>query len=308
MSLFKVIFTGSKQALEAAGDVVKKSIEKKGREHKVDFPGTAYTLPVIYAATGNKVTTLGELESALDIVSNLIVEEENLEKALNAGLATAIAAEIIEAVKYATIADPYPSPCVGHIPDPLIRTLGLPLVKGDIPGIAVVLGECPNSTIAGKIIKDYQAKGILTFLVGNVVDQAIEAKVVMGPSLRVIPTGYDVSSVIHVVSVAMRVPLIFGGLEAGKLDDILKYTAQRVPAFVNAFGPLSELVVAVGAGAMALGFPVITDQEVPEIPTKLITQKDYDSFTKTSLDCRGIELKPQKSLFQLLMARRLKIE
>ena len=306
MNLIDSVFIGSKQAFEAAGDAVKKCIEQKGREYEVGFPDTAYALPVIYAATGKKVTTLGELESALDIVNSLIVEEDGLEKkALNSGLATAIAAEIIEAVKYATIDNPYPSPCVGHVPDPLIRSLGVPLVQRDIPGIAVVLGECPNSTIAGRIIQNYQAKGVLTFLVGNIINQAIEAEVAMGPSLRVIPIGYDVSSVIHVVSVAMRVPLMFGGLEAGKLDDILQYTAQRVPAFVNVFGPFSELVVAVGAGAIALGFPVLTDQDVTEIPGRLITQEDYDGITQASLDYRGIKLKERKSLFQILMTRQL---
>lgn len=142
-------------------------------------------------------------------------------------------------------------------------------------------------------------------MVGNIINQAIEAEVAMGPSLRVIPIGYDVSSVIHVVSVAMRVPLMFGGLEAGKLDDILQYTAQRVPAFVNVFGPFSELVVAVGAGAIALGFPVLTDQDVTEIPGRLITQEDYDGITQASLDYRGIKLKERKSLFQILMTRQL---
>ena len=40
----------------------------------------------------------------------------------------------------------------------------------------------------------------MTFLVGKVIDQAIEADVKMGVDLRVIALGYDVTSVIHVVS------------------------------------------------------------------------------------------------------------
>ena len=122
---------------------------------------------------------------------------------------------------------------------------------------------------AAKVIKDYQSKGLLTFLVGKVIDQAIEAGVKMGLELRVIPLGYDVTSVIHVVSVAVRAALIFGGLTPGDLAGLLEYTSKRVPAFVNAFGPLSELVVSAGAGAIALGFPVITDQTVLEVPMNL---------------------------------------
>ncbi|HBY3257345.1 TPA: CO dehydrogenase/CO-methylating acetyl-CoA synthase complex subunit beta [Clostridioides difficile] len=291
MNLYNIIFTGSEQALGAAQAMLAEAIEKNGKEHKVAFPDTAYSLPCIYAATGQKMNTLGDLEGALEVVKSLINRTHLLEHAFNAGLATALAAEVIEALKYSTIDAPYSEPCAGHITDPIIRSLGVPLVTGDIPGVAVVLGECPDAESAAKVIKDYQSKGLLTFLVGKVIDQAIEAGVKMGLELRVIPLGYDVTSVIHVVSVAVRAALIFGGLTPGDLNGLLEYTANRVPAFVNAFGPLSELVVSAGAGAIALGFPVITDQTVLEVPMNLLTQKDYDKIVATSLEARGIKIK-----------------
>ncbi|VFC58063.1 bifunctional acetyl-CoA decarbonylase/synthase complex subunit alpha/beta [Clostridioides difficile] len=291
MNLYNIIFTGSEQALGAAQAMLAEAIEKNGKEHKVAFPDTAYSLPCIYAATGQKMNTLGDLEGALEVVKSLINRTHLLEHAFNAGLATALAAEVIEALKYSTMDAPYSEPCAGHITDPIIRSLGVPLVTGDIPGVAVVLGECPDAESAAKVIKDYQSKGLLTFLVGKVIDQAIEAGVKMGLELRVIPLGYDVTSVIHVVSVAVRAALIFGGLTPGDLNGLLEYTANRVPAFVNAFGPLSELVVSAGAGAIALGFPVITDQTVLEVPMNLLTQKDYDKIVATSLEARGIKIK-----------------
>ncbi|HBF4427581.1 TPA: acetyl-CoA decarbonylase/synthase complex subunit alpha/beta [Clostridioides difficile] len=291
MNLYNIIFIGSEQALGAAQAMLAEAIEKNGKEHKVAFPDTAYSLPCIYAATGQKMNTLGDLEGALEVVKSLINRTHLLEHAFNAGLATALAAEVIEALKYSTMDAPYSEPCAGHITDPIIRSLGVPLVTGDIPGVAVVLGECPDAESAAKVIKDYQSKGLLTFLVGKVIDQAIEAGVKMGLELRVIPLGYDVTSVIHVVSVAVRAALIFGGLTPGDLNGLLEYTANRVPAFVNAFGPLSELVVSAGAGAIALGFPVITDQTVLEVPMNLLTQKDYDKIVATSLEARGIKIK-----------------
>ncbi|CZR96099.1 MULTISPECIES: acetyl-CoA decarbonylase/synthase complex subunit alpha/beta [unclassified Clostridioides] len=291
MNLYNIIFTGSEQALGAAQAMLAEAIEKNGKEHKVAFPDTAYSLPCIYAATGQKMNTLGDLEAALEVVKSLINRTHLLEHAFNAGLATALAAEVIEALKYSTMDAPYSEPCAGHITDPIIRSLGVPLVTGDIPGVAVVLGECPDAESAAKVIKDYQSKGLLTFLVGKVIDQAIEAGVKMGLELRVIPLGYDVTSVIHVVSVAVRAALIFGGLTPGDLNGLLEYTSNRVPAFVNAFGPLSELVVSAGAGAIALGFPVVTDQTVLEVPMNLLTQKDYDKIVATSLEARGIKIK-----------------
>ncbi|WP_422446126.1 acetyl-CoA decarbonylase/synthase complex subunit alpha/beta [Thermoanaerobacterium sp. DL9XJH110] len=291
MTLFDIIFTGSEQALSACKSVVEKTVEAFGENEKISFPETAYSLPMIYAATGKKVNTLADLKEVIPIIESLIVKEQSLEKALNAGLATAVAAEVIEACKYTGGKNPYEEPCAGFIPDTVIRSLGVPLVTGDIPGVAVVIGEAPSDEEAAKIIKGYQTKGLLVFLVGKVIDQAVSAKVKMGLELRVIPLGYDVTSVIHVVTVAIRAALIFGNVQPGNLAELLKYTKERVPAFVNALGPLSELVVSAGAGAIAMGFPVITDQDIQEVPQNLIVQKDCDKLIPTSLEARGIKIK-----------------
>lgn len=49
MNLYNIIFTGSEQALGAAQAMLAEAIEKNGKEHKVAFPDTAYSLPCIYA-------------------------------------------------------------------------------------------------------------------------------------------------------------------------------------------------------------------------------------------------------------------
>ena len=67
---------------------------------------------------------------------------------------------------------------------------------------------------------------------------------------------------------------------------------KRVPAFVNAFAPLNDVIVACGAGAIALGFPVITNQEdVARVPKSLICQKDISKWNATSLEARDIKIK-----------------
>ena len=154
MNLYNIIYTGANQAYDAANGALTSAIAEKGKECPVAFPDTAYSLPCIYAATGQKMATLGDLEGALAIVKSLIVEKPLLETALNAGLATALSAEIVEAVKYALNPTPYEAPCAGHVVDPIIRSLGVPLVTGDIPGVAVVLGECPDAETLAKVVKD----------------------------------------------------------------------------------------------------------------------------------------------------------
>ncbi|MBC3795746.1 acetyl-CoA decarbonylase/synthase complex subunit alpha/beta [Acetobacterium tundrae] len=294
MSLTDLIYAGSNAVAGLTEGAVNDAIEKYGESHAVGYPDTAYFLPIIYAATGVKIKTLGDLPAAVGILKSLITNKDDLGEALNAGLATAVGAEIIEAIRYLD-GDPYAEDAgIGFVSDPIIRSLGVPLVTGDIPGIAVLLGESADPKTLAAIVKDYQEKGLLTFMVGNIIEQASEAGVKMGLDYRVIPLGHEVTSVIHVVSVAIRTALIFGAVEPGKLADFLAYTKERVPAFVNTFGPIDEVVVAVGAGAIALGFPVIADVEVPEVPGALMTQADHSKTVETSLESRDIKIKVTK--------------
>ena len=68
-----------------------------------------------------------------------------------------------------------------------------------------------------------------------------------GANVRVIPLGKDVTAVIHVVSIALRAALIFGNVKPGDAASLMTYTKDRVPAFVNAFAPLDDVIVASAA-------------------------------------------------------------
>ena len=220
-----------------------------------------------------------------------MTREKRLNDAFMSGVATALCAEFIEVLKYMDGAVPYEEPCYGHLADAVIRELGVPLVTGDIPGVAVILGSAPTAQEGVELVKSYQAQGILVTLVGGIIDQCEEMGYKTGANVRVIPLGKDVTSVIHVVSVAVRAALIFGNIQPGDAAGLMKYTFERVPAFVNAFAPLDPVIVACGAGAIALGFPVITNEETFRVPKSLIVQKDVSKFNATSLEARDIKIK-----------------
>ena len=292
--LTDLIYGGSNAVAGLTEGAVNDAIAKYGEDKKVAMPDTAYFLPTIYAATGVKVTKLGDLPACVGVLKSLISNKEDLGEALNAGLATAVGAEIIEALKYVDNADPYAGDSgIGFVPDPVIRSLGVPLVTGDIPGVAVVLGKADNAEDVVTVVKDYQSKGIMTFLIGDVIEQCAEGGVKIGLDFRVVPLGHDVTAVIHVVTVAIRAALIFGNVTPGDLPGLLKYTKERVPAFVNTFGALNEVVVSAGAGAIALGFPVVVDVDLGEnqVPGALESVLDHSLTVKKSLELRNIKIK-----------------
>ena len=296
MTLFDRVFGGNDAVYGLTEAAIDGAIAQYGADQAVAFPNTAYSLPCYYAVTGTKVTNLGELKEALGVVKTLMTREKRLNDAFMSGVATALCAEFIEVLKYINGAEPYSEPCYGHLADAIIRELGVPLVTGDIPGGAVILRSAPSKEEAVELVKSYQAQGILVTLVGGVIDQCVEAGLKMGNAVRIVPLGKDVTAVIHVVSVALRAALIFGNVTPGDAGSLMKYTFERVPAFVNAFKPLDDVIVACGAGAIALGFPVVTNEteNIFRVPKSLIVQEDVSKFNATSLEARDIKIKITK--------------
>lgn len=294
MTLFDIAFSGNDTVYGLTEGAIDAAIAQHGADKAIAFPDTAYSLPCYYGVTGTKVGNLGELKEALGVVKTLMTREKRLNDVFMSGVATALCAEFLEVLKYIDGATPYEAPCYGHLGDAVIRELGVPLVTGDIPGVAVIIGAAPSAEEGVALVKSYQAQGILVTLVGDIIDQCAEMGYKTGANVRVIPLGKDITSVIHVVSVAVRAALIFGNIKGGDAAGLMEYTFKRVPAFVNAFAPLDPVIVACGAGAIALGFPVITNETAfpnVSVPKSLIVQPDVSKFNATSLEARDIKIK-----------------
>ncbi|HQP91904.1 MAG TPA: acetyl-CoA decarbonylase/synthase complex subunit alpha/beta, partial [Candidatus Omnitrophota bacterium] len=132
----------------------------------------------------------------------------------------------------------------------------------------------------------------------NICDQLIEKGVELGLDNYIVPLGSDELSAIYAVNFAIRASLTFGGCKGGQWKEVLKYTQDRVPAFVVVLGKLDEVITSTGLGVLNLGFPIITDMDAPQIgkidTTKfeaLITEKDIDKFAAKCVEARGIKIK-----------------
>jgi len=187
---------------------------------------------------------------------------------------------------------------MGHFTDAQVRELGVPLVTKDIPGVAVIIGPAPTAEQGANLVKSYQSQGIFVTLVGGIIDQCIEQGMKLGFNVRCVALGHELSSVAHVVSVALRAAIIFGSVEPGNYEGMWQYTMDRVFAFVNAFAPVDDMTVACGAGAIQLGFPVITndtrENNMFAIPKSIVIQDDVEKFNATSLEARDIKIKITK--------------
>ena len=213
---------------------------------------------------------------------------------LNKGIATIICEEILTALK---------EDHAGFLSDTLLRSLGIQLVDGRISGIAVILGPAKDEDSAVQLIRDFQSKSIVSILVGNVGGNSFKKqlenkKVELGLEDYIVPLGEDYLPAIYAVNWAVRAPLMYGGLKSGQWREILKYTQQKVPVFVVLLSHVDEVIVATGLGVLAMGFPIITDLEVPQLGKidttlyeALVTEKDYKKIVSKCIEVRGLKVK-----------------
>ena len=76
--LTDLIYGGSNAVAGLTEGAVNEAIAKYGAEKEIAFPDTAYFFPTIYAATGVKVKTLGDLPACVGVLKSLITNQEDL--------------------------------------------------------------------------------------------------------------------------------------------------------------------------------------------------------------------------------------
>ncbi|MBS3791597.1 CO dehydrogenase/CO-methylating acetyl-CoA synthase complex subunit beta [Candidatus Bipolaricaulota bacterium] len=262
--------------------------EDKGSDEEVAFPNTGYYLPLILSLTGVKVQTLEDMKKPLDRAEELLPEEPGdelwtpyLGKALDAGVATLISQEVIEALELTNGNSPE-SPWLGFTDDSTLRTQGIKLVDGRMPGFAAIVGAAPTNEDAVRLAERLREKNILVFMSSstngtNMAEQLAEEGVEMGWDTFLVPYGKSTSATVHALNFACRAALTFGGKDPGGLEEakeILLYNKDTVHAFVLALGQdesvdgdqlITDEKYATAAGALNFGFPTISDVELPEI-------------------------------------------
>ncbi len=304
---------GAQSIVQEAEDLLQQALAEKGADAKAAFPNTAYHLPVILSMTGMEVNTLADLGPVLETARGLLhpIPTDRrwtpyLGETLDAGMATLFAEEAIEAIRFGYGLEPQPfaginldgasftSPDVGanggngHLNGPIddvqLRSWGIQLVDGRMPGFAAIVGCAKSNEVAVKLVRELQRRNILIFLSGNVngrsiIHQLQEEGVEMGYDTYIVPFGADTISAIYALGVAARSALTFGGMKGGQAHEILMYNKNRVFAFVLALGEVDDLKYATAAGAINFGFPVIADTVIPEIlPTGVTTYEHVVSM------------------------------
>jgi acetyl-CoA synthase len=317
---------GSHEIVARVEEKLEAAIAARGEAQALEFPETAFFLPMAYALLGLEVSTLGQARQVLDTAKGLLSDEPTdrlwlpyLPAALDAGVATLLAEELLKAIAYLEGEEPLEG-WHGFISDTILRTLGIQLVDGRLPGFAAIVGAAPDTETAVHIIRELQKRNILTFLIGNhkgetMRDQLIEARVLPRDASEtedgdlkkawwgryIVPLGPDTESIIYALDWAIRGALTFGGHKKGDWKQCLDYTRARIFAFGLGLGDIDDLKYASGAGAINMGFPVICDTPIPEIRPSgvttyeaLVRELDRKRIVETCVEVRGVKVTVSK--------------
>src|SRR3990172_7608223 len=168
---------GANAIVNEAETMLRDALTEKGPDTAVAFPNTAYHLPLILGMTGREVTKIGELQPVMEEARRLLhpVPPDRrwtpyLGETLDCGMATLLAEETINALRFAYGTQPErlpgfhlaggtaftrpdeggPSPDAGPsangngrlngpIDDIQLRTWGIQLVDGRMPGFAAIV-------------------------------------------------------------------------------------------------------------------------------------------------------------------------
>jgi acetyl-CoA synthase len=306
---------GAHHVVEDAEARLGRALEAHDGATRLEFPNTAFFLPLTLALTGLEVRTLEDARAPLRIARELLprVPTERmwlpyLGDALDAGVATLIAEEIIEALRYADGTPPN-GIYLGFTDDAILRTQGIKLVDGRMPGFAACVGALPTNEQAVHLARELQERNILVFLSSHsngrsMAEQLAEEGVEMSWDTYLVPYGRETSATVYALNFAARAAMTFGGLtpgDLGKARQILLYNKERVFAFVLALGEVDDEKYATAAGAINFGFPVVADTDIPQIlPSGICTYEHvvsnvaHDRIVEKAIEVRGLKLKISK--------------
>lgn len=313
---------GARKIFAQAEAKYREALEKYGPDQEIGFPNTAYYLPIIYSMTGIAVSKVKDMERVLDMCRRLIpppvresVPLPYLAPALDAGMATFFAEEMIEAVRYLEEPDRYAADSeevtegtmwLGAANDVIFRKRGVEFVDGTAPGFAAIAGAAPDAGTAAKIALELQEKNLYVFMVGQnggkrFAEQLVEAGVQIGWPTRLVPFGPDMQQAVFAIGFACRVAMAFGGIRPGDFRRNLIYNKDRTYAFVLALGDVTDEWYANAAGAINWGFPTIADTPIPQVlPTGICTYEHvvsnipHDQIVQKAVEVRGLKVQVAK--------------
>ena len=205
-------------------------MEAQGGATRLEFPNTAFYLPLILATTGIEVKTVEDAQAPLRIARNLLrplptdqVWLPYLGDDARRGRRHAARRGDHRGADATSTASRSQRDLARLHRRHILRTLGIQLVDGRMPGFAAIRRRAADQRDRGQPrprAAGAQHPGLLAGHTNgrSIAEQLAEEGVEMGWDTYIVPYGQDTSAAIYALNLAARAAMTFGGVKPGDLD------------------------------------------------------------------------------------------
>ncbi len=268
---------GAHSIVSGAEKRYQKALDERGPQITIGFPDTRFYFPVFYALTGIRIEKLGQVKKIIEEAKSLLGDIPDdklylpyLGQALDAGIATLFAQEIIEALN--CLLDPLPlgGLWLGAPSDQIMQDHSSRLLSGETAGFAGFTGGAPSNKTAKEVHAELAAENFYVFLTGSNGDVSIAQQLKnegleFGWDNKLIPLGMNVSGQVLLLGFMARIAMQQGKINPGDSKRIMQYCKDAVFGFFMVLDQLDEQKYATAAGAISFGYLTMAQEYVQQL-------------------------------------------
>ena len=252
---------GARELVENAQRLLQKMIVEPGPGTSFSVTNSIYYLPLNLAYSAKPAEGIGDLQAVVQRTQSL--------KSSQPVLAALLAAEATEALRNIQRALPHAPDANGvtfasTISDAQVRSWGVQMADGRMPGVALLIGSARNNAWSAALVQELRRHNILCLLSGEskgaaIQDQLKAEGIELGEGTSIVPLGKQATSAANALGFLARCAMKLAGHKPGSWAEIQQFCTRRTPGFVLALGELDDQSWAMALAAQGFGFSIIAD-------------------------------------------------
>jgi acetyl-CoA synthase len=259
-------------AIEGAQEIVKEASRKLEAflSRNKDFRFSEAFLPISFGLKGKAIKKLSDLREVVKEAQKLLPRTKvsdslwlpYLGDALNAGMSTLFAEEVMEMLKiWQGLSQP--------LNETFIEEIHSLLADGLIEGLVAVIGSAPSVEKAEELLNLLKEKKLFAFFIGLSGKSVMEQ---VGGKFSSSHTGDyllslsdEISGMAQFLGLLVQIALQEGNIKPGEARKLLSYIKNEIFAFIIVLGELTPPKAANIAGAISFGVQSVGQVYIPQL-------------------------------------------
>lgn len=265
-ALAETAIEGAQAVVKKCQNYLKEYIADKGDISRIDG-----SFPVYSGLTGRKVETVSDLRAVFEHADELLPKTEAhdslwlpyLGDALNAGMATLLASELIEVV--------FPENRLRfQIDDEFVKEIQRLLDEKSVKGLVAVVGPAPSYDRAKELISILKEKKLFASFIGvsgeSVALQVEDVIKFAGDrDSFFVHLSDEIFGLVQFIGLLVRLAFLESNINPGEARELLSFIKRNYFAFQIVLGEITPPKAAYIAGAISFGVQTVGQVYIPQL-------------------------------------------